>query len=290
MRTTSAHIISRLLIVPIVLITFSLVVLGTASGHKFLRSISSRSQQPSSRGIEKRKNSVSGNEPVEIISAKTKNQTDISFGRKFDDDDEWIQGLTISVKNISIKPITYINIYVLFDRPDTLRKNDPPFLHSLSYGTKAYPAPTDSPNLMPGDSTDLILSDSTYESIKRALHKIGYPPNVKRLQMYVSEVVFEDGTMWANGYWYTRDPNDRNWIRLSRQRFAWPPTRAGTVDIAFTKVALTSSAYGRLTSPQSPGCGSPGAPYLQTCVGASNSDCMKEKTDVSYAPPTICYS
>ncbi len=52
----------------------------------------------------------------------------------------------------------------------------------------------------------------------RKSHFRAHPASINRLQMYLSEVIFEDDTMWVNGYWFRRDPRDpQNWIRIQRE-------------------------------------------------------------------------
>ena len=167
------------------------------------------------RIIERKTNAATGDEPVEITLVKTKRKSGLAFGRTFQDDDEWFQGVTITAKNVSTKNITYINIHFTFDRPDDSEGNaNPPLVHSLVFGTKNATA-SQKERLAPGSSVALSLGDLTYASLKRALAKLGYPSSLKRVQMNLSEVAFDDDTLWANGYWFRRDPTDpQNWIRI----------------------------------------------------------------------------
>ena len=262
----------------------ALVVLRTVSGVE-----PSPPQGAQTRSIQKKKNSATDDNPVDLVSFKTKHQGKLPLGKSFEDDDEWIQGLTITAKNVSTKNAAYISVYVFFERPqNSAGSSDPPLLYQLVYGSKVFPSPTVAKPLAPGDSADLILGDSSYESIKGALRQLGYPPSIRHLQMYVSEVIFDDDTMWTNGYWFRRNStNPQNWIPIERigalaqprNRRPRSPTRL--VNIAFE--TGESPAKSRVIEPQT-WCGMPGAPFLEPCGGGPE-DCMKEKTEVYSAPP-----
>lgn len=195
---------TNLLLTILALLSCSLALFATRSAGNRLPSLSPAGQE---RLIERKKNSPGGDEPVQLTLVRTKRKADLVFGRAFHDDDEWIQGLTITATNTTRKPITYIKVYFSFERPNN-PEGYPPLLHSLVYGTKVLVSNKNSKRLIPGKSIDLTLTDSSYSSLKRALRKLGYPASINRLQMYLSEVAFDDDTSWANGYWFRRDPAD----------------------------------------------------------------------------------
>lgn len=287
-KFNNRRVVLRLTIFALFGCCFGFLASGTA---RRLPGIASEPQGAQDRVIEKKKNSPSGVEPVEITLVRTKRKREVGFGKPFQDDDEWFQGLTVTAKNISTKNITYIKIYFSFERPeDSDGSTYPPLIHSLVYGSHAFGRSKDSKSLARGNSIDLSLSDSSYASLKRALRKLGYPASIDRLQMYLSEVIFEDETMWANGYWFRRDPTDhQNWILIQKEgALRGPPGLRDAARVAgFAHSFLAAELPKTMTAlplVQGPGCGLPGNPYLQTCVGASNSDCKKEYTPVYTAP------
>lgn len=167
-------------------------------------------------------------EPLRITKLKLKG-TARGFGQKFTDDDEWLRDLTLSVKNTSNKPIVYIEIDLHFPRPEdqpsllpfgsSLRHGYYPVLHS--------PLPSDAPRpLMPGEKAEIKLSDSEHESLVGTLKQLDYPVSLKRLELSVSIIIFNDDTGWNLGTPTRRDPNkpDR-WISAKEASGAAAPAR-----------------------------------------------------------------
>lgn len=172
-----------------------------------------RAGQEQERIIEKRLNSVTPNEPVSLGVVRTKKGI-VEIGKKFKAEDDWLKGLTVRVNNVSDKDIRYISVNFSFERPeDHETADDPPLVHSLTYGSRTR-TPDDATQsrrkgtLAPGDSVEISLPDETYEVLERALKKLKYPPGVKRLRMYLTEVIFDDGTAWVSGYWFRSDPEN----------------------------------------------------------------------------------
>jgi hypothetical protein len=55
-------------------------------------------------------------EPVKVVAAKTKNKANIEIGRSFDEDDDWLDGFTVTVVNNSDKTVTALTIEMTFRR------------------------------------------------------------------------------------------------------------------------------------------------------------------------------
>lgn len=164
-------------------------------------------QDGKDRIIELKSNSPWPNEPVKITAARNKNGA-IPLGKIFrQDDDDWLQGLKIAVKNVSNKNVTYILVHILFERSEETN-GEPPLLHLLAFGSRAATLGKPGKALIPESSIDLTLPDPSYSVLKRTLRRLGYPPSIKRLQIYVAEVAFDDGTLWSDGYWFRRDPDN----------------------------------------------------------------------------------
>src|SRR5215212_3653377 len=78
---------------------------------------------------------VHRNPVAEIVNVKLKG-ANYSFDQKVYLDDDWLKGLTVTVKNTSSKPITYVGIDItLFDEKDDKVSGKLPFVFPLSYGT-----------------------------------------------------------------------------------------------------------------------------------------------------------
>jgi hypothetical protein len=156
-------------------------------------------------------------EPVKIGKLKAKGAT-VILGEKFRADDDWVKELTISIKNISEKTITYLEIELSFPRdkgaPEETDAHD-----RIIYGQyPALPGETatahpDQPPIRPGNTVDVVLRD--YEGIRKFLNETHYPVSINRLEVSVGDLVFDNGTKWSGGGLFRRDPdNPGGWIRI----------------------------------------------------------------------------
>ena len=147
-------------------------------------------------------------EPVRDVAVKTKNKETIETGRAFDEDDDWLDGFTVTVANNYDKTVTAMTIEMVFRRePGDSR---PPFGYPLHFG----PSPDGpeyiyrDPNkvIKVGKTADLRFSPQNYQSLKRGLEKTGYQYSIKRVELEIKEVGFEDGSMLYSGTLYLQDP------------------------------------------------------------------------------------
>jgi hypothetical protein len=148
-------------------------------------------------------------EPVRVISAKTKKRGDVELGNSFVDDDDWLDGFTITVLNGSDKIVTSLTISMIFPRPRGDGRNK--FAQDLSFG----PSPS-SPDyirrdpkkiIKPGETVELEVRPQIYQSIRAALQTLGYPESITRVELTVLEVGFEDGSVLQSGFLFIQDPN-----------------------------------------------------------------------------------
>src|SRR5258707_4936395 len=148
-------------------------------------------------------------EPVKVVSAKTKKKGKIEIDKAFDEDDDWLDGFTITISNGSDKIVTAVTIEMIFPRePGDNRKN---FLEELHFG----PSPMApeyiyrDPNKMikPGETGDLEIGPQVYGSIKDALRELSYPNSIRRVELRMREVGFEDGSVLLSGTLWIQDRN-----------------------------------------------------------------------------------
>lgn len=157
-------------------------------------------------------------EPIKIDKLKVKGKQ-IELGQNFLEDDDWLNGLTISVKNTSGKTIMFIEMVLEFSRPEDSAQGVPT-ISRLMYGQYPLsPGETAPPNsespVKPGETVDIVLSD--YDSLQEVLRQTNYPPNIKQIEMSVDSVIFDDVTMWSKDKIFTRDPNNPNkWRRVDK--------------------------------------------------------------------------
>lgn len=151
-------------------------------------------------------------EPIKVVAAKNKKKENIEIGKGFDDDDDWLDGFVVTVRNGSDKIVTAVTIEMIFPRePGDNRHN---FLRELHFG----PSPMApeyiyrDPNkvIKPGETGDLEIRPPVYSSIKDALRKLNYPNSIRRVELRMREVGFEDGSVLLSGTLWVQDPKNPN--------------------------------------------------------------------------------
>ena len=169
------------------------------------------------------------NPPVSITIVKTKKKGMIQTNTKFLDDDDWIRGLEVHIRNDSPKSVSYVGLELLFRRTKDQEEGIPagwPF----NYGSDPFryesaesmPASQVAP-ILPGRTVAIVLSDMEYDEIKSALKDIPFPRS-KRLELRVIKLGFGDGTAWNVGQTYRRDPNGyRGWSPVDGPDNKKPP-------------------------------------------------------------------
>jgi hypothetical protein len=173
-------------------------------------------------------------EPVRVVAAKTKNKANVEIDRAFDEDDDWLDGFRVTVVNNYDKTVTAMTIAMVFRRePGDTR---PPFAWDLHFG----PSPRSreyiyrDPNkvVKVGKTADLRLSPEDYETLKHAFEQTGYPNSIRRVELVIREVGFEDGSMLYSGTFFLQDPANPNdptkKIKVPQRRGAHPYATAGT--------------------------------------------------------------
>ena len=188
---------------PVPVVTFIVIValLGAAS-------IIGLTQQDKGRSIDRQ---AFSNEPVKISVVKAK-KGEIKLGEKFSDDDDWFKGLKVVVENVSGKPVTYVRVGVIFHRPQSQEAAPGyPYGEALTYGVDPFsPEGSDTSNqakaIAAGKSIELALPDEIYVGTKEILKKLKFPESIKRIEVTVETVGFEDGTAWNAGQLWRRDP------------------------------------------------------------------------------------
>ena len=153
-------------------------------------------------------------EPIEIIKVKNKKR-DIPVGGKFkDDDNEWLSGFTITVKNNSGKDITHLSFAILFPANKNQADSEFSYTYDFMWGLSPFSEHyKESRRRRPervikqNDKFDLTLSDEQYDHIQKVLSSLGYP-SVREIEIWIDEVGFDDGTSWRGGR--IMHPGDRS--------------------------------------------------------------------------------
>ncbi|HEU4593833.1 MAG TPA: hypothetical protein VFS10_01605 [Pyrinomonadaceae bacterium] len=150
------------------------------------------------------------NPPTKIKVVKAKDKV-IKTGKEFLDEDDWFEGLTVSLVNDTGKAILSIHIDVWLVRPEE-QAQVPPYVYQLSYGGDPFwykpweEYRTDKPPIPPGSEVDIVLSAEEYNHVKSSLEELGYPPGHKKIEIRITTIGFTDGTVWDYGVYRRRDP------------------------------------------------------------------------------------
>jgi hypothetical protein len=163
------------------------------------------------------------NEPVKLTAARTKKGA-VKIGKKFNDETDWFKGLKVIVENVSGKPVTYIRVGITFPRPKNEETTEGyPYGESLEYGVNPYsPEAAEMSNqtkaVAPGKSIELVMPDEAYSGTKALLKELKFPDNIKRIELMIEAVGFEDGTVWNGGRLWRRDRNaPKGWSQVNHQ-------------------------------------------------------------------------
>ncbi|MCA1601035.1 MAG: hypothetical protein LC776_05130 [Acidobacteria bacterium] len=168
--------------------------------------------------------------PVEILSVKL-NGRDIQPGEKLRAGEDWLRGLSFTLKNVSDKPIAFVRITLQFSYPEDSARPGRIVGYFLSYGldiTSERPSHwKNAPGaIQPGKAVNLVLSNEKYPVFLNILAQGGMTPDVSTAKYYVASVAFENepDIVWRGGNLMRRDPNDPNKFNVV-ERYTVPSRR-----------------------------------------------------------------
>ncbi len=189
----------------------------TATLSTLLVTASVPAGQEEERVIEKQ---AFGTEPVKIKDIKV-NKKGIVVGKKFSAADDWLRGLSVTVENKTEKNVTHVSVQVVYARAENdVASQEAPLGDSITYGVSPFrkpTAPAQAQAIPPGGSVDLVLSEQTYNENDLILKRLKYTKSIKKIELTVEEVGFEDGTAWSKGQYWKPDPrNPGQWLRAKQ--------------------------------------------------------------------------
>jgi len=164
-------------------------------------------------------------QPAQLIEIKNGRGKVFKRG-KVEDDDEWMEGLTVSLKNTSDKPIIYAEVTLDFPKVEnSMESEEYPLVYSLYFGTSEKPdGTTPLPSIKPDEVVELSLSAERYGRLKTILRELKYSRSIKKVRMWLQAVIFDDDLRWELGATMRRDPNDPNrWRNIRRSGANAPP-------------------------------------------------------------------
>jgi len=134
---------------------------------------------------------------------------------EFEADADWLNHLTIKIKNTSGKTITWMLVNLLFPE---VTKDGSVAMHQIFLGVDP-DAPFPRPELrLAANETFAIPLSAKYDDIRHLVDVVGSGTpieNVSKVEVQYHAALFDDGTRFETGLWYRRDPKDpHKWIRI----------------------------------------------------------------------------
>ncbi len=135
----------------------------------------------------------------------------------------WLSSLSLDVKNVSNKNVTYIMLHL--DTPKSGKMVLNGMTSPIFFGSRVASAATankDSSSplklLKPGDVVKLKMSDAVRTKLEEYLKQYD-AEDIEQIATDIREVHFEDGTGWSLGYELRQDPlNPKIWRSVTQGR------------------------------------------------------------------------
>lgn len=143
--------------------------------------------------------------PVEIVAIKL-NGEEVRPGEKIRGDDDWLRGLSFTLKNVSDKPLAYVAVALHFPQPQGS------VAYFLSYGVdlsrREHRQESSPPAIQPGGTVEVVLTKENYAVFLRILERGGAARSFDTAAYYVDRICFdgEPDIIWEGGKLKRRDP------------------------------------------------------------------------------------
>ena len=173
-----------------------------------IASVSIHAQEIRERQITPAEDLATMQSPVEIVSIKL-NGKEILPGEKIEGNDNWLQGIVFTVKNVSDQPISYVNLGFKFPLP-----NGFVVVCVLNYGpdsSRGEVRRTSSPPVIqPGQTIDLVLTKDRYKMLQHVLAQANAPSSFDTAPYFIERVSFENqpDVIWHYGYLCRRNSSE----------------------------------------------------------------------------------
>jgi hypothetical protein len=174
-------------------------------------------RQSSQRVIGQALVETSRQSPVVVVAVKVKGEPVVP-GRPFAAGDDWLLGLTFRLKNVSDRPISYVEIGLRFPAAAGHKAESVHIVGPVAYGCyPGYPCRPDvsgsSKEILPGETRDVGLRGP--ESLMAALSQVGALLPVQSAEYDIDSVLFDADTRWSRGLLFRRDPSEPNTFRMA---------------------------------------------------------------------------
>jgi hypothetical protein len=143
--------------------------------------------------------------PVEIVAVKL-NGEEVRPGEKIPGGDDWLRGVSFTLKNVSDKPLAYVAVALQFPRPEGFVAYLLGYGVDLSRGERR--RESSPPAIQPGATVDLALTKEKYSGFVQILERGGAARSFDAAPYYVDRICFEGepDIIWAAGMLKRRDP------------------------------------------------------------------------------------
>jgi hypothetical protein len=153
------------------------------------------------------------NEPLEIAELRTKTKR-VSLDQPFPSGDDWLEGMTFRLKNVSGKTLRRAELELIFPE---IKLGNGTFLFTIHYGQipdLPDPDSIEMPLVQTDETFELKFDDLTYATLRQ---RVFQGVSVTKVRMLISTAYFADGTAWRHGFWCRRDPNNpRRWLIIDQ--------------------------------------------------------------------------
>ncbi|MGA9994506.1 MAG: hypothetical protein WBP93_03775 [Pyrinomonadaceae bacterium] len=144
--------------------------------------------------------------PVEVLGIKVKGKN-IKLDEKFDDNEDWLNGLALKIKNISNKPVVYVGMYL--DFPETKATgNIMSFPVSFGQNPLSPIISASAQRLLPDEMASISLDDKKFADLKNFIERRHSISSIHKASIRITTIAFEGGAIWSNGSWMRSDPNN----------------------------------------------------------------------------------
>jgi hypothetical protein len=134
----------------------------------------------------------------------------------FEGDPDWLKNLTLKIKNVTDKTITYVALDLFF--PQTAMDGKATGLHQIFRGIdpdRKFMRPEF--HVAPNESAQIPLSSEYYDimTLVRLVSPSLTITQITQMEVAIHAALFEDRTLFEVGTMYRRDPNNpRKWVRI----------------------------------------------------------------------------
>ena len=163
------------------------------------------------------KHSAPANEPIEITETRVKTKA-VKLGEAFETESDWLKNVTFKIKNRSDKAITFLQIDL--DFPETKAAAGAIMMHQLFLGQRPDFKSTlkNQPFYLKPNETIEISLEPEFAEIKTLIElKEPSIEGINKLVIRTSDMMFEDGTLYAGGFFYRRNPDSNSpqkWVQI----------------------------------------------------------------------------